>query len=397
MKKRILFVDDDPQILTMLERMLEGMRSEWDMDFIDDGAKALKLMFERPYDAILSDVRMPGMNGAELLGLVSQSYPHTVRIVMSAYSDRDTTLRLVGTAHQFIAKPFDFALLRDTLSNALAMDDLRRNEPLQRLIERLQPLPALPEFYLDLLAELRYDEPSPTRMMEILSNENDLFLHLQEQLPLARPDRLKSGMDPREILARAGPETIKATVLHLRAFAHFDRIRLRECTPQDLRDHCWRTGILARQIALDTRQKESVCDGSFAAGLLHDLGKLILTAGVPADYQSISRREQGTGVPAWRTEQDVLGADHGQVGACLLAHWGLPGPIVEAVAWHHHPASDPRPDFSPVTAVHIANFLDHEGRHPKATPSERLPDLDYLTRLGLAEQLGHWRQNHRIP
>jgi response regulator RpfG family c-di-GMP phosphodiesterase len=379
----------------MLERMLEGMSSEWEMEFIDDGAEALKLMFERPYDAILSDVRMPGMNGAELLGLVSQRYPRTVRIVMSGYSDRDTTLRLVGTAHQFIAKPFDFALLRDTLSNALALDDLRRNEPLQRLIERLQPLPDLPEFYLDLMAELRCDEPSPDRMVEILSHEKDLLLHLQERLPLALPDRVQSGMDPMEMLDRAGPAAIQATVLHLLAFAHFDRIRLHECTPRELRDHCWRTGLLARQIALDTQQNESVRDGSFAAGLLHDLGKLILTAGVPADYQSVSRREQGTGVPAWKTEQKVLGADHAQVGAFLLAQWGLPGPLVEAVAWHHHPASDPRSNFAPVTAVHIANFLDHEGRHPKATPSERLPDLDYLTRLGLAEQLGHWRRNHR--
>src|SRR6185436_721470 len=117
-KKRILFVDDEAMTLQALERMLRPMRDEWEMEFVDSGQKALELMAQSPFDVIVSDMRMPGMNGAELLNEVMRRYPQTVRLILSGHADKEMILRCVGAAHQFLAKPCDPDVLRDTVVRA---------------------------------------------------------------------------------------------------------------------------------------------------------------------------------------------------------------------------------------------------------------------------------------
>src|SRR5262249_168880 len=62
----------------------------------------------------------------------------------------------------------------------------------------------------------------------------------------------------------------------------------------------------------------------------------------------------------WEVETQVLGACHSELGACLLGIWGLPTPVVEAVTLHHHPRRTLQPNFTPLTARHVANILEHE-------------------------------------
>ena len=105
MKKRILFVDDETMVLEGLHRMLRPMREEWEMVFVESGAQALDLMSQAPFDVVVSDMRMPRMNGAQLLAEVLKRYPQTVRLILSGHADRDLILKCVGSTHQYLAKP----------------------------------------------------------------------------------------------------------------------------------------------------------------------------------------------------------------------------------------------------------------------------------------------------
>src|SRR5208337_5359055 len=82
-KKRILFVDDEQSVLDGLEDLLVRYRHRWEMVFVTGAAAALDQMRKKPFDVIVTDIRMPGMDGAALLRLVSEKYPGTVRIVLS--------------------------------------------------------------------------------------------------------------------------------------------------------------------------------------------------------------------------------------------------------------------------------------------------------------------------
>ena len=99
MTRRILFVDDEALILGGLQRMLRGMRAEWEMVFAESGAKALELMEQSPFDVVVSDMRMPGMNGAALLAEVMKRFPKTIRLILSGHADQELILKCVGSTH----------------------------------------------------------------------------------------------------------------------------------------------------------------------------------------------------------------------------------------------------------------------------------------------------------
>lgn len=123
-QRRILFVDDEPMVLSGLQRMLRPMREQWDMEFANSGAEALAVLDKAPFDAIVSDMRMPVMNGAQLLAEVAQRHSQTVRFILSGQADQDLILQCVGTAHQFLSKPCEPETLKTAVSRTFAVDDL---------------------------------------------------------------------------------------------------------------------------------------------------------------------------------------------------------------------------------------------------------------------------------
>ncbi len=149
----MLFVDDEPRVLQGLQRQLRGMRHEWDMHFVDSGAKALEFMGRTPVQVIVSDMMMAGMDGAQLLAHVVVRHPDTVRLVLSGHADREAVLRLVGPAHQYLSKPCNPDELRAALQRSLSLRGLLSNQKLKRVVSRISCLPSLPSLHAGLAAE----------------------------------------------------------------------------------------------------------------------------------------------------------------------------------------------------------------------------------------------------
>ena len=104
-RPHILFVDDEPMILGGLRRMLRPSRDRWDMSFVDSGEAALAVLRAQPCDVIVSDFRMPGMNGAQLLELVRRDHPGTARVILSGHANQESMLSIMVLAHEFLTKP----------------------------------------------------------------------------------------------------------------------------------------------------------------------------------------------------------------------------------------------------------------------------------------------------
>jgi DNA-binding NarL/FixJ family response regulator len=153
--KRVLFVDDDPLILSGLRRMLRDQRQEWEMCFACSGEDALRMLAEIPCDVVVSDMRMPQMDGAELLSRVRSMFPDTVRIVLSGQSDKEAILKCVGPAHQFLSKPCVPERLRETIQRACAVKGVLKSTELRTLVSQIDNLPSIPKVYERLISELR--------------------------------------------------------------------------------------------------------------------------------------------------------------------------------------------------------------------------------------------------
>lgn len=121
MKEVVLFVDDEVNLLQGLRRSLRSMRKEWDMHFAEGAKAALDLMDTVPVDVVVTDMRMPEMDGAQFLEAVSQKHPSTVRFVLSGQADRETTYRSIGPSHQFFSKPVDADILVATIKRLLTL------------------------------------------------------------------------------------------------------------------------------------------------------------------------------------------------------------------------------------------------------------------------------------
>jgi putative nucleotidyltransferase with HDIG domain len=195
-----------------------------------------------------------------------------------------------------------------------------------------------------------------------------------------------------EAVSYLGIEKTKTLVLVAQAFSGMEGAKSSPFSIERLWRHSMSTGKLAQWIARDETGDARMADETFTAGVLHDVGKLMLAANLPEEYNAIYKRAQEKQISLEVAEREAFGTTHAEIGACLLGAWGLPFSVVEAIAFHHNPAQHPMKDFGPVTAVHVANVLDHE---MQPDPEEKLPrkiDADYLARLNRENLPAHWRQ-----
>jgi len=127
-------------------------------------------------------------------------------------------------------------------------------------------------------------------------------------------------------------------------------------------DELWRhsliTATAAEVVSAEIADLNADASVAFTVGLLHDIGKLVLGQALTPDLQDrLRQRVEADHISRPEAEKETLGADHSEVGACLLQNWHLPEEIIEAVANHHHPVLQPRPQLS--VATHLANCMAH--------------------------------------
>jgi len=390
--KRILFVDDEPNILSGLKRQLRSQRKEWEMDFVESGKQALAMMEGTPFDVVVSDMRMPGMDGAELLGRVKEHYPETVRIILSGHSELELVMKSVGPTHQYLTKPCDPDLLRATLKRAFALRDLLADEQLQALAAGMTTLPSLPTLYQKIVEVLQEPEASLAAVGEVIGQEPAMAAKVLQLVNSAFFGLRREVSDAREAVSFLGLETITALVLSVHVFAELKEATGDHFPIEGLWSHSLAVGSMAKQIALAETGEKRIGEEALMAGLLHDVGKLILRVNVPDRYREVERTMAANNCDLLTAEQQIFGTTHAEVGAYLLGLWGLPDGIVEAVAFHHRPAACVSDGFTSLAAVHVVNCL--EKATPTNHPARHANEVNeaYLEQAGLADRLEAWRE-----
>ena len=354
---RVLFVDDEDRVLAGIERTLFMADRDWEVDFATSGAEALGKLAIRPADVVVSDMRMPLMDGAELMRQVRDSWPNAIRIILSGETDHSGALHSLEVAHQFLAKPCDGDTLIETIDRAVSLQALLQHQAVQAVVGRIGSLPAAPRMYLKLSGLLRDGNAGIGRFAEIVRGDPALAAKV---LQLANCAFFRSGHQITSIpeaVTRIGLDTLRAVVLTTeiaRAHAGVDA--------DAVQSRAFRASCLAAEIGGAYAPVETVA----AAALLAEIGLL-----VPQVQRLCEAADtDGQGFPS-----------HAEVGAYLLGLWGLPWAIVEAVAHHLQPARGLQRRFGPIGVVHVAVALSQDN----------VPDEAFLQQMGVAEHLDAWR------
>jgi putative nucleotidyltransferase with HDIG domain len=388
-KRHILFVDDESNILQGLQRMLHPMRKEWEMKFVEGGMEALSLLQKEPFDVIVTDMRMPGMDGIQLLSEVKQKFPEVIRVVLSGYSDHEMVMKSIPLAHQFLSKPCEPRALISTISRACALGDLLGDPSLKKLVTRFSSLPSLPTLYIQMEQAIRSEDSSIDSIAGIISQDLSMTAKVLQVVNSAYFGLPRAIRNPAEAVHFIGLKALEALILSVHIFTQFQNASRFQSFLDQLWLHSQTTARIAEVIFKWEGIDKTMSGYASMAGLLHDCGKLVLADNFPEKYeQTLSLAEQEQ-IPLWQAEGKIFGVHHGSVGAYLLGIWGLPNPIIEALAFHHQPSSYPQDHFNVLTAVHVANALERED---KTFPDQHSQvDEDYLSKLGMDNHLPEWQ------
>jgi HD-like signal output (HDOD) protein/CheY-like chemotaxis protein len=391
-KRRILFVDDEPLVLKGLQRTLRKMRNEWGMAFTASGREALDILSKQPVDVIVSDLKMPEMDGMQLLTEVRTQYPHVVRIILYGHLEHELTLQSVQYAHQNLSKPCDSEILKQTLAKLFALRDIMADESVKKIVSQIESLPSLPAIYNEIIEEMQSEDPSIKKVGDIISKDLSMTAKILQVVNSVFFGLSRKINSPTEAVLLLGLETIKSLVLSVKIFAEFSRKKFSWFNIDALFNHSMSVSTYTKTIIKTEKLGQDLISYSLMAGLLHDLGKLILATNLQKPYKEVLTAAKGSDRNLWDLEYEAFGTSHAEIGAYLMGLWSLETPIIEAIAFHHCPANSMSQNMGLLTAVHIGNAIDHNGQPSTNGNTDLQYDSQYLDTLGLADRIPEWRQ-----
>jgi HD-like signal output (HDOD) protein len=388
-KKRILFVDDEPNILDGLRRMLRSMRKEFELCFTESAREALGMMEQEEFDVVVSDMRMPGMDGAELMVEIQKRHPHSIRIMLTGQADEESTLRTIGFVHQFLSKPCDPEKLKGILLRASALHRLMIDGKLKDIISGIDSLPSLPIIYTKLLQKIRDTEASLDDIGQIISQDIAMTAKILQLLNSSFFGLYQKVETPARAVKLLGLDTIKALVLVYQIFTEM-KVSKNVFSTESLWLHSLTVGTLAKMIAESECSAKEIIDNSYIAGVLHDIGKLILLSKLESQCCDAIHLAKQEHIHLRLAEQMIFKATHCDMGAYLMGLWGFPSDIVEAIGFQHQLGEYPAGTFSPALAVHIANVMYYQFHQDEVIGALPECNAEYLDAIGMSDQLQKW-------
>jgi putative nucleotidyltransferase with HDIG domain len=379
---RIVFVDDELDILQAMRRNFHNMRDEWSMEFVSSGAAALESLANAPADVIVSDMRMPGMDGWQLLAAVKELHPQTVRLVLSGHADSSSVMRMVGIAQLYLAKPCESVVLKAAIVQTQMLRQLLSSSQLALLVGGVGMLPSAPTAFQDIVACVQDPAASLADAARLIGRDVAMTANIMKLVNSAFFGSRRPITTADRAVAYLGMDTIGSLVLGHSVFRSGVATGIPGFSLERLWQHSLQTGAAARAIASSENFSAAKVDEAFLAGVLHDVGKIIFATKAAA----LPNDAAGTGL-------DVVAqmeAHHAEVGAYLLGLWGFPNPIVEAVAFHHVPSHSSEKGLGLSGIVHIANRLVHQGTENPLGSMDSALEPQFLEDLQLSDRLPKW-------
>jgi len=399
-KKKILIVEPEEFHLQSLYAGLSECAERWDFAFSGNAIEALTKLEVEKYDAVVTNIKLTGVDGAEFIHRNREILPNSVRIIMTTVKDKNILYQMTGCAHQFLLKPVKPLELIETLERAFYLRGILNDAHLMEIIRGMKSLPSAPQVYFELMQIIQSPVSSIIDIAEIIAKDQGLTVKIMQMVNSAFFGLPRKVENINLAVNLLGLETITNLTLMADVFQQYSDAILKEFSVDYLTQHSLNTALTAQSILKSEHAGEAAQTASYTAGLLHDVGKLVFIANMPQEYSQAVELSQAKKIPLFEAEREVMGADHQSVGAYLLNLWNFPDNITEMVACHHNPKLLSPDTFSPVTAIHIANYFEHMLNPVKEKIANNevesyLLDVEYLKALGLGKKVRSYLEIYR--
>jgi HD-like signal output (HDOD) protein len=386
-KHFILFVDDEPLILRGFQRSIDEYCDNWEVDFALSGKEAMIKMSVNRYDAIVTDMHMPGMDGIQLLDVVSRISPGVIRFVLSGNTSDAQILKSTYLVHQMIPKPCEMEKIYTIVERACCLRDRLTDPQLLNIITGIKTLPSVPRLYNQLVEQLKTESISSQAIGDIIAQDAAMaakILQLVNSAFFGLSDNISS---PQKAVTILGLNIIKSLVLGIQVFSEYQSERILPFSADSVWKHSLHVSNLTFSIARSLNLTSAEREDARISGVLHDIG-MLLGFQIPGFFQNV--RINKNGQTKIESEYKYLGTSHAEMGGYLLGIWGLPDSIVEAITYHHRPALQPVEKTGLLTSLHVANGLINMCQLETGSNYAPYIDMLYLQRLGLVDRLDEW-------
>jgi HD-like signal output (HDOD) protein len=347
---------------------------------------------------LVADCALAGPNeGVGLLDRIHAEYPRTIRILLAGAVDSEHRMADVQGSHLILPKPCDPGTLKNAIQRALSIDLWLANDKLRELVARMRTFPIVPSLYLEVINALKSPHTTTVEVGAIIAKDMAMMTKLLQVTNSACFGLPRKISDPVEAVGILGFETVKSMVITLKLISQYDKVKPVYFSIDRLWRHSTEVARASRRLALTQTEDAALAESAFTAGLMHDLGKLVLASNFDGQYSGAQELARRQSLPLWEVEKQIFGATHGEIGAYLLGLWGMPLDLVEAAALHHNPSRASAKGFTVLTAVHLANALVHEAKPDKEGFVAPQVDEAWLAELGLSGQLPRWREMVLTP
>lgn len=392
-KKNILFVDDNENVISGIQRQLRPYRNCWQLFFARTGEQALELMAEQSIDLIISEIMLPEMRGDELLAKIMEQHPATVRMIFSGYTSEESLQKALEYAHQYLTKPCTPENLHEAILQIFTIQTCINNPLIISELGDINQLPSLPKIYRELNAAIADENSTPRSIADIFSKDPGLSAKLLQLInsPYFGMNRIVSSLS--EAINLIGIKRLNSLLLsaHLRA-----QFPASDAETALYMEYIWQDAAkvseLARLIALSENQQEDRPDQAYLGGLLHNIGLLIFLSRRGNKLKTFLEQVKHTDIPIRQLETNIFGFTAPEAAAYLLSLWKIPPRIIEAILLQNSPNQTDYDGMNALTAVHAAACLI---KHVSAD-FERLFNIQldqaYLERLGKTDRIADWQR-----
>jgi HD-like signal output (HDOD) protein/CheY-like chemotaxis protein len=352
---RLLLVDDDPRVLEGLDNLLFDRIGEWELvSAVGGGSAIARLASHERFEVLITDMRMPVVDGLEVLRYAAAHRPEVMRIVLSGQAELDKAMQALAIGHQYLAKPCDETTLVAAIERSLRLQRAVVDRELRAKAGRLDDAPPHAAVLSEIGLALAAPRASIDAVAQIAARDVGLVARLLRVASWCSrgTGQVSSLTAAIHRIGLDGVTALTAALASAEPPLDLDR---------ELRDrsnhHALQLASLAGALCDDAETAElaSLC------GLMHGLGALALATHVPTRL----RHCHATSAPpqhAIDRERRALSIDHAELGAQILEFWQLTE-LAQVIRYHHRPSGLPLDVEwqSPLTALHLADAALGEG------------------------------------
>lgn len=383
---KILIVDNLPNVYQGLKRVLWTQKPDWDLTYAENAQKALELIDALEFDVIVSDIKMPVMDGSELLNHINTEYPNIIRIVLSGQCDQEAAFKLVSTTHLFLSKPCDPKTFTDFIERAMKNKLILNNPDIIKIINGVKNLPSMPLTYLKLNHTLEQKNVNVNTIVNIISNDVALAAKILQMVNSAFFSLNWRVTNLNQAIHVLGIDTLKMLVLSYGLIQKFEVKQVGKFSTEILWQENTNVAFLAKELAIRCNESEDIVEEVFVSSLLLKIGILVLAQNYSLKFGEALKIATETSSMLIDVEKDLYACSHAEIGAYLLSIWGLPSEIVETVALHMNPRCEDSKTSKILKYAHYASSFVGTISKLIPNPHARLKS-DFIEFIGIEEKI----------